>query len=215
MEYRIIRKDELYHYGVPGMKWGHRKGPTSLAGTGHRALAGVYGMNQRFYSKTGNKTLASMNASARNQQLKKAAAADAAKSHKAKATRGANVAKAKAARKARVKKAAVVGGTVAVAALAVYGGHKYKNLKNEMNTMNSRIKLGQALVDNLYKDNASFTNKHNPALSSSVSYLGNDFKFHTATKTANSYENLSVGTQRTFNTVRDYARAKKRYTGRY
>ena len=142
---------------------------------------------------------------ARNAQLKKASIAD----------KRANTPEAKAARKARVKKAAVVGGTVAVAALAVYGGHKYKNLKNEMNTMNSRIKLGQALVDNLYKDNASFTNKHNPALSSSVSYLGNDFKFHTATKTANSYENLSVGTQRTFNTVRDYARAKKRYTGRY
>lgn len=118
-------------------------------------------------------------------------------------------------RKRRVKRAAAVGATIAVAGLAAYGGHKYKNLKNEMNTMNSRIKLGQALVDNLYKDNASFTNKHNPALSSSVSYLGNDFKFHTATKTANSYENLSVGTQRTFNTVRDYARAKKRYTGRY
>lgn len=205
MEYRIIYSDELYHYGVRGMRWGHRKAPTSLAGTGHRALAGVYGINQRFYNRTGNKALASMNAQARNSQLKKASIAD----------KRANTPEAKAARKARAKKAAAVGGAVAVAALAAYGGHKYSSLKKEMNTMNSRIKVGQALVDNLYKDNASFTNKHNPALSSSVSYLGNDFKFHTATKTANSYENLSVGTQRTFNTVRDYAKAKKRYTGHY
>ena len=25
MEYRIIRQDELYHHGIKGMRWGHRK----------------------------------------------------------------------------------------------------------------------------------------------------------------------------------------------
>ena len=24
-DYRIIHDDELMHYGVPGMRWGHRK----------------------------------------------------------------------------------------------------------------------------------------------------------------------------------------------
>jgi len=97
-----MRNDELYHYGVPGMKWGHRKGPTSLAGAGHRALAGVYGINQRFYSKTGNKTLASMNSAARNQQLKKAAAADRAKANKSKARAGEKMVKRQAVKNAKV-----------------------------------------------------------------------------------------------------------------
>lgn len=123
MEYRLIRSDELYHYGVPGMKWGHRKGPTSLSGTGHRAMAGIYGMNQRFYNKTGNKALASMNAQARNRSLKKAADADAAK---------ANVSSEQ--RRARVKKAAKVGAAVAVTALAAYGGYKAYKLHGEATT---------------------------------------------------------------------------------
>lgn len=102
MEYRIIREDELYHYGVPGMRWGHRKAQTSLAGTGHRALAGVYGMNQRFYNKTGNRTAASINAQARNQQLKKAEAADRAKANKSKARAGEKMAKRQAVKNAKV-----------------------------------------------------------------------------------------------------------------
>lgn len=118
-------------------------------------------------------------------------------------------------RKKRAKQAAVIGGTVAVAALAAYGHHKYSSLKKEMNQMNGGIKLGKSMVDNLYKENKAFNDKHNPLLKSSISYLGNDFKYHTATKTANSFENLSVDKQKTFDTVRDYARAKKRYTGHY
>lgn len=127
MEYRIIREDELYHYGVPGMRWGHRKAQTSLAGTGHRALAGVYGMNQRFYNKTGNRTAASINAQARNQQLKKAQAADIKRQQKVNSPEYQ-------ARVAMAKKAAKVGATVGAATLAAYGGYK-------LSTINRRNKL--------------------------------------------------------------------------
>lgn len=142
MEYRLIRNDELYHYGVPGMRWGHRKGPTSLAGTGHRAMAGVYGINQRFYNKTGNKALASMNAQARNRSLKKAAAADVQKQQRINSPEHQ-------ARVAKVKKAAKVGGAVAATALAAYGGYKLSKLqKSASNSLAQKsIERGRKLVN--------------------------------------------------------------------
>ena len=89
------REDELYHYGVKGMRWGVRK-QRSLKGNLHRLAAANYGLNERTYRKLGNNSLASMNAQAKNNSLKKAQAADAAKAqrrqskaqHKASAQRG-------------------------------------------------------------------------------------------------------------------------------
>ena len=70
--------NELYHYGVPGMRWGHRKAqPFSAKATGHRIAAKLYDVNARTYAKS-NRTLSSMNKAARTTQLKKAAAAQQA-----------------------------------------------------------------------------------------------------------------------------------------
>lgn len=89
----IYISDELSHYGVRGMKWGVRKQMPSAGGTARRALAGVYGINERFYRKTGNKALASMNAVEKNRQLKKAQAADIKKQQKAQAKQAAKIGK--------------------------------------------------------------------------------------------------------------------------
>lgn len=57
-------------------------GSRSAKGNAHRALAKVYDINERFYSKHGNKTMASANKAAKAQQLKKADTADQHKQKK-------------------------------------------------------------------------------------------------------------------------------------
>lgn len=61
----------LYHHGVKGMRWGHRKNPISIKAAGHRAYAKVFELNEKTYRKS-NPTLSSMNKNAKNEQLKKA-----------------------------------------------------------------------------------------------------------------------------------------------
>lgn len=111
-----VMSDELYHYGLKGMKWGVRRwqdadgtfnsagkeryfskgtgedyhpvgknssgSVKSASGNVRRALAKNYEINERFYSKRGNETMASMNKAAKEQMLKKAAASDKAKADK-------------------------------------------------------------------------------------------------------------------------------------
>lgn len=74
---KLISEDYLMHYGVKGMKWGVRHDPErSMRGNIHRGLSKVYSLNEKTYRKLGNNTLASMNAAAKNEQLKKAKSAD-------------------------------------------------------------------------------------------------------------------------------------------
>lgn len=103
MEY-ILYNGELYHHGIKGQKWGVRRWQNpdgtfneagkkryfdsdgSVGGNARRALAKVYDINEKFYSKNGRNTaLASMNRAAKEQQLEKAAAADRKKAERVQA----------------------------------------------------------------------------------------------------------------------------------
>lgn len=122
--------DYLIHFGVKGMKWGVRKQRPvrSFRGNAHRALAGVYGLNARFYGKR-NKTLASMNKAARTQQLKKAEQFDREKQSRS----GNNDRKKQMAKRIAIG-SAIVGGTI----LAGYGAYKVSKLPSVRNAAAKR-----------------------------------------------------------------------------
>ena len=97
--YSFLREEDLMHHGIKGQKWGVRRyqnedgswtaagrerygNERSFGGTARRALAKVYDINERFYSKRGNTAMASMNKDAKDKMLEKAKAADQKKANK-------------------------------------------------------------------------------------------------------------------------------------
>jgi len=100
--YSFQREEDLMHHGIKGMKWGVRRWQNadgtfneagkkryfsegsgenyhSVGGTARRALAKVYDVNERYYSKHGNQAMASANKAVKDKLLAKADAADKAK----------------------------------------------------------------------------------------------------------------------------------------
>ena len=125
---------ELYHHGIKGQKWGVRRFQNedgSLTGAGerryyggsfkgslNRAKAKIYSVNEKHYSKRGNKIMANANKRAKEQMLKKA---DEADKEKQRLKNDPEYQKKVAERR---KKAAIIAASTVAAGLAAYGGYK-------------------------------------------------------------------------------------------
>ena len=133
---------DLYHHGITGQKWGVRRFQNedgsltgagekrygSLKGSLRRGMAKVYSVNEKHYSKRGNKIMANANKMAKEQMLKKADEADKEKQRlKNDPEHQKKVAE-------RRKKAAIIGGSIAAAGLAAYGGYKIHQINQNKTT---------------------------------------------------------------------------------
>ena len=148
--------DELYHYGVKGMRWGHRKAP-SVAGTSAQRQAYLDAKANKkaagkAYSKAYNRSIAGLSPFKKHRQANDARWDDAVK--KAKASNAADKAYKDAKKaykqtdeyKAKRTKAIKVGAAVAGTALAAYGAYKVsKVLKDKASTKS--YEAGKAAMD--------------------------------------------------------------------
>lgn len=171
----------LEHHGILGQKWGVRrfekknghltsaglkryedgrkvtskeKNAFSAKAAGHKALAKVHEVNEKFYSNK-NKTLASANKQAKDQQLKKAEEAQKEANDKKAAKQNDSEAAAKR------KKMIVAGAAIAGTALAAYGGYKIHQA-NQQNKATKQAIDNATKALNDFKAAQSSMNRPNP-----------------------------------------------------
>lgn len=122
------KSNELYHYGVKGMKWGHRKRIDPIGSIGRRASGTYQNMN---------------NARAARQQTRQAQrqAKQAAR----------NTPEAKAARAEKAKKAAKIGAAVVGTALAAYGTYKLAKYVQGKRSQAAMQKANDYINKNVYR----------------------------------------------------------------
>lgn len=148
----IVYGDELMHYGVPGMKWGHRKARPTAVGNARLARRSTSAYSNMSSAKAAYKQAqqgyrsGSLARNARNQA--KSAYKDAKKAER-------NTAEAKAHRVAKAKRAAKIGAAVAATGLAAYGAYKlnkYVKTKNCQIAAERGMKSAQSLFDGLSRN---------------------------------------------------------------
>ena len=133
-EYNMTYPNELYHYGVKGMKWGKRKAHVTLGNRYHSRAARSVQRDADNLRKHGYKSEAD-------------AVQLVADKHRQKAAESQRKADSKQPMSTKKKVAIVVGvgAAVAATALAAYGGYKYSSIKKQ------NLALGKYKADSVLK----------------------------------------------------------------
>ena len=151
--------NELYHFGVKGMKWGVRRNRSNFVSTSRpKRLPGTYASDGNGWT-------------AKAKRLPGARTSNVTGTKKA----AANTPEAQAARKEKLKKAAKVGAAVAGTALAAYGVYKVsKAISNKKQMKAAEAAVKKSLADkntlmntvNAAKKNTNFSNANRGAWTS-------------------------------------------------
>ena len=164
----LVHKDhtnELYHYGVKGMKWGHRTRYTSEAGQRYASAKKAYRQAKKDYSKAYDEAHNySSRHSIRQFTNKKSRAesnkkwddaynkANTASKTKTEYNQAKKEYKQSDEYKAKRAKALKVGAAAAGTALAAYGAYKVHKMVRDKNFELAK-KKGQAIADKYYNEN--------------------------------------------------------------
>lgn len=174
-----MNENELYHFGVKGMKWGVRRNRSSFVSTsGPKRLPGTYASDGNGWTAKAKRlpgAIVKKDGYDKRRTPKGVASLTSQKSGKSKQKVTANTPEAKAARKEKLKKAAKVGAAVAGTALAAYGVYKVsKAISNKKQMQAAEAAVKKSLADkntlmntvNAAKKNPNFSNANRGAWTS-------------------------------------------------
>ena len=174
-----MNENELYHFGVKGMKWGVRRNRSSFVSTsGPKRLPGTYASDGNGWTAKAKRlpgAIVKKDGYDKRRTPKGVASLTSQKAGKSKQKVTANTPEAKAARKEKLKKAAKVGAAVAGTALAAYGVYKVsKAISNKKQMQAAEAAVKKSLADkntlmntvNAAKKNPNFSNANRGAWTS-------------------------------------------------
>ena len=152
------RTEELKHYGVPGMKWGHRKAQTEV-GAARKAYRQANREYTKSFNKAYNRSAAALSPFKKHRQANDARWQDAVDKAEAANKAKATLKKAKATAKAKVK---------AERALAKI---EKQNKKDFIKTRSKEIQKGSSVVGKIWN---AYTGSHK--IQAEIEYNLRDYK---------------------------------------